>query len=136
MFAHGSCFYLKSVIESSHRAEVVKSVFKRLSEFNAAPGNEIQHFCMFDYLSHRRVLSVPANATAHIRSPGSLVGCALKWPGSSNTPGIEQAAKLAAQEITNIITAADPQVSDSSKAGYGNFSKYRYPIPLIHSRVN
>ncbi|KAI0249109.1 FAD binding domain-containing protein [Lactifluus subvellereus] len=120
MFAHGSGYYLKSIFQPGPRAELVKSAFKRLSELNAAPGNEIQHFVLFDYIPHHKVLSVPENATSHLRSRCNLMGCAMKW--TNNTPGIEQAAKLAARELTNIFIAADSQISDASKTGYGNFS--------------
>jgi hypothetical protein len=126
VFAHGSGYYLKSVFQPGPRTELIKSASKRLSELNAAPGNEIQHFLMLKYIPYRKVLSVPQNATSHFRTGRTVVGCILKW--TNNTPGIEQTAKLAAHELTNIFTAADSQISDASKAGYGNFSKYRYPI--------
>ena len=105
----------------------MKSAYKRLSELNAAPGNEIEHFLMLDYIPHHKVVSVPENATSHFRTRCNLVGFAMKW--ANNTPGIEEAAKLAARELTNIFTGADSQISDANKTGYGNFSKYRYPIP-------
>ena len=127
MFAHGSGYYLKSVFHPGPRAELVKSASKRLSELNAAPGNEIQHFLVLEYHPYRKVLSVPLNATSHFRTGRTMVGCVLKW--TNNTPAIEQSAKLAARELTNLFTEAGPQISDASKAGYGNFSKYRYPIP-------
>ncbi|KAI0249113.1 hypothetical protein BJV78DRAFT_1378298 [Lactifluus subvellereus] len=118
IFAHGSGYYLKSVYQPGPQVELAKSAFKRLSELNAAPGNEIQHFLMFEYIPLRKVLSVPQNATAHLRTGCNLVACALKW--TNNTPGIGQAARLAAHELTNIFTAADSQVSDARKLGYGN----------------
>jgi hypothetical protein len=112
----------------------MKELFEKVRELNAAPGNEIQHFSIFDFFSHRKVLSVPVDATAHLRSSAGVVGCALKW--CNNTPANGQAARLAAQEVINIVTAADTQLSDAGKAGYGNFCKYRCFILLLHSQVN
>jgi hypothetical protein len=101
----------------------MKQLFERVRELNAAPGNEIEHVSLFDFFSHRKVLSVPVDATAHLRSSAGMIGCALKW--RNNTPANEQAARLAARGLTNIITASDTQLSDAGKAGYGNFSKSR-----------
>jgi hypothetical protein len=120
MFPHRSGYYLKSVLHPGPQADVMKDVFKKVSELNGAPGNEIKYTMLFEYFPHRKLLSVPADATAHVRSASILVGCALKW--DSNTPGIEQIAKRTVGEVIDIITA-DTQLSDANNAGYGNFSK-------------
>ena len=112
----------------------MKNLFERVCELNAAPGNEIQHFSLFEYIPHRKVLTVPVDATAHVRSSAAMIACVLKW--SSNTPANGQAARLATRELINVVTAADPQLSDAGKTGYGNFSKYRCSILLLHSQVN
>ncbi|KAI9451654.1 hypothetical protein F5148DRAFT_1238677 [Russula earlei] len=121
MFAHGSNYYLKSVYQSGGpQPEVAKSVFKKLSELNAAPGNEIQHFYIFEYIPHRAVMSVPEDATAYPRSYRGMTGSALKWPLSS--PGNDEAAKRAARELTNIVAEVEAKISGEDNSGYGNFS--------------
>ena len=133
MFPHRSSYYLKSVLRPGPEAEVAKNTFKKLSELNGAPGNEIQHTMLFEYFPHRKLLSFPADATAHVRSGCIMVGCALKW--DSNTPGLDQSARRAVREVIDTVTAADTEVSDTRNAGYGNFSKSRYPTPShLHSR--
>ncbi|KAH9969342.1 hypothetical protein BJV74DRAFT_983511 [Russula compacta] len=120
MFEHGSNYYFKSVFQSGPRTEVSKSLFEKVSELNAAPGNEIQHFYLFDYVPHGAALSIPEDATAFLRSHRGMTGCALKW--AKNTPSTEKAAKNASRELTNIVLEAEAQVSDEGNSGYGNFS--------------
>ena len=119
---------MKSVFQSGPLADVTESVFKRLSELNGAPGNEIQHYYLFEYIPHRVALGVPEGATAFLRTPRGMTGSALKW--TRNTPSLEEAAKRAARELTNIVAEAEARVSGEDKldnSGYGNFSQYLLP---------
>ncbi len=122
MFGHGSNYYLKSVFQSGSRPDIVKSVFKRVCELNVAPGNEIEHNYLFEYTSHRALLKVPVDATAFLRNDRGTTACVLKW--AQKSPSIEDAARRAARELTNIITEAEAQVSGENNSGYGNLSQY------------
>lgn len=133
MFEHGNNYYFKSVFQSGPRTEVSKSLFNKVSELNAAPGNDIQHFYLFDYVPHRAALSIPEDATAFLRSHRGMTGCALKW--AKNTPSTEKAAKNASRELTNIVLEAEAQESDEGNSGYGNFSQYLVP-PLCRVEYN
>lgn len=122
---HGSNYYMKSVFQSNPRFEVVNGILEKLAELNAAPGNEIDHVYLFEYIPHHTVLSQREDATAHLRSRRSMTGCALKWV--NNTPSVEQAAKRAALELTDIVAKAEAEASgtETSNTGYGNFSELR-----------
>ncbi|KAH9955082.1 FAD-binding domain-containing protein [Russula dissimulans] len=122
MFAHGSNYYMKSVLQSGGpQADITKNVFKKLSELNAAPGNEIEHFYLFEYVSHRVTLTVPESATAFARTHRGMTGAAIKW--AKGTPSNDEAAaKRAARELTNIVAEAEAQVSREAITGYGNFN--------------
>jgi FAD/FMN-containing dehydrogenase len=122
VFAHGSNYHLKSVFQSGPQADITKSVFKRLSELNAAPGNEIQHNFIFEYIPHRVALTAPKGPTAFLRTPRGMTGSALKW--TRDAPGVEEAARRAARELTNIVAEAEARVSGEDNSGYGNFSQY------------
>jgi len=122
VFPHGKNYYLKSVYQSGGpQAEVAKSVFKKLSDFNAAPGNEIEHHYFFEYISHRVTLSVPEDATAFARPHAGVTGSILKWDKS--TPNDDEAVKRAVRELTDIIAEAEAQVSGEAIKGYGNFGQ-------------
>jgi hypothetical protein len=45
----------------------------------------------------------------------------LKW--TWNTPSTKEAAKHAAQELTNIVAEAEAQISSENNSGYGNLSQ-------------
>ncbi len=112
---------MKSVFQSGPRLDVVKSVFKRMCELNAAPGNDIQHNYLIKYLPYRAVLTVPEDATAFLRSRHLVTGCTFKW--SRNSPSIEDAARRAARELTSIVAEAEAQILGENNSGYGNFSQ-------------
>jgi hypothetical protein len=134
MYAHGSSYYLKSAFQSGPRADIAKNVFKRLRELNAAPGNEIEHACLFEYVPHRVTLTVPEGATAYFRTDRCTTGIALKW--TRNTPSTEEAARRAARELTNIVAEAEAQVSGESNSGYGNFCQYLFYLLFFVSSSN
>jgi hypothetical protein len=115
---------MKSVFQSGPRPDIIKSVFKRVCELNAAPGTDIQHDYLFDYVPHRAALAVPEGATAFLRSHLSTTACILKWVRRS--PGNEDAARRAARELTNIVAEAETQVSAENNGGYGNLCQYRF----------
>ena len=121
MFAHGSYHYMKSVYQSGPRTDVIKSVFKKVCELNAAPGNDIEYIYMFDYISPHAMLTVPEDATAFLRTHRVMTGCAIKW--SRKSPIIEDAARRAARELTSIVAEAEAQLSGENNSGYGNFSQ-------------
>jgi hypothetical protein len=122
MFEHGNNYYMKSVFQSGPRPDVVKSVFKRMCELNAAPGNDIQHNYLFKYLPHRAMLTVPRDATAFFRTHHLVTGCTFKW--SRKSPIIEDAARRAERELTSIVAEAEVQMPGENNSGYGNFSQY------------
>lgn len=129
MFAHGHNYYMKSVNQSGPRPEVAKRVFEKVSELNAAPGNEIQHFYIHEYVPHRAVLAVPEGATAFVRPHGGMTGAALKW--AKNSPSAEEAARRAAHELTNIVAEVEAQESGGKdNMGYGNFCQ-RHSSPFL-----
>jgi hypothetical protein len=124
MFDHGSNYYLKSVFQSGPRPDMVKSLFKRVCELNAAPGNDIQHSYMFEYVSHRVGLTIPEDATAFLRTPRCVTASISKW--AQKSPSNEDAAKRAARELTGIVAEAEAQVSgenSENNSGYGNLGQ-------------
>jgi hypothetical protein len=122
MFGHGFNYYMKSIYQSGPQPEVSRRVFDKLSELNGAPGNEVQHFYIIDYIPLRTVLSVPEDATAFARSNHTKTGALLKWAKDLNSPSVKEAAKRAVYELTDIVAEAEIQVLGESNLGNGNFS--------------
>lgn len=95
-----------------------------MCELNAAPGNDIQHSYLFEYIPHRAVLTVPKDGTAFLRSERGTTACVLKWVQKS--PKTEDAARRAARELTDIVAEAEAQVSGEDNSGYGNLGQYHH----------
>ena len=98
------------------------------SELNAVPGNVLQHGYMFELLPTDTVMSRSKDATAHLRAKRHTTGCVIKWKHSQNTSIVEQAAKRAAHELTDIVAKAEGAETNS---GYGNYSQHTLSVPLI-----
>ena len=124
-YAHGTNSYIKSAFQSKPTFDVVNNLLEKLTELNAAPGNEIEHGYMFELFPTQTVLSRSEDATAHVRSHRYTTGCIIKW--MNNTPSVEQAAKRAARELTDIVAKAEGTEVNN---GYGNYSKCPYRFAL------
>ena len=133
MFVHGSNYYLKSVFHTGPRPDIIKSVFKRVCELNAAPGNDIKHHYLFEFVPDRTALSVPQDATAFLRNNRGTTACLLKW--AQKSPSNEDAARRSARELTNIIAESESQVSGEGNSGYGNLGQYHL-VFLMFQRSN
>ena len=68
------------------------------------------------------MLSVPEDATAYLRNNHLVTLCTFKWARKS--PSIEDAARRAARELTNIVADAEAQILGENNSGYGNLSQY------------
>ncbi|KAN0132136.1 hypothetical protein V8E53_010055 [Lactarius tabidus] len=122
-FAHGMNIYVKSVLESTPTNSVVNSLLEKTLELNAAPGNEIDHGYMWELFPPHAVLTRSEDSTSHVRTGRHTTACVLKWV--KNSPGVQQAAKHAAHELTDIVAKAEAQASGmdlESNPGYGNFN--------------
>ena len=97
-----------------------------MCELNAAPGNDIEHSYLFEYIPHRAVLAVPEDATAFLRSRRGTTASVLKWVHKS--PSNEDAARRVARELTNIVAEAELKVSGENNSGYGNLGQYHLVI--------
>ena len=121
-YAHGQNYYIKSAFQSNPTFDVVNNLVKKVNELNAVPGNVIEHGYMFELFPTDTVLSRSEDATAHIRAKRYTTGCIVKWKDSLNTPSVEQAAKRAAHELTDIVAKAE---GTETNTGYGNYCEQK-----------
>ncbi|KAN0132180.1 hypothetical protein V8E53_009946 [Lactarius tabidus] len=122
-FAHGINIYAKSVLETTPTYSVVNSLLEKTLELNAAPGNEIDHGYLWELFPPNAVLTRSVDSTSHVRTNRHTTGCIVTW--INKPPGVQQAAKLAAHELTDIVAKAEAQASGmdlQSNPGYGNYN--------------
>jgi hypothetical protein len=106
---------------------VVNNLVKKVNELNAVPGNVVEYGYMFELYPTDIVLSRSEDATAHLRAKRHTTGCIIRWESSLNTPSIEQAARCAAHELTDIVAKAE---GAKTNPGYGNYSERTHPPTL------
>jgi len=112
----GTCAYFKSAFQSKPTYSVVNNLLEKLTELNATPGNEVNHSYGFELFPKNAILSRSEDATAHVRDRRYTTGCINTW--MNNTESVEQAARHAAHELTDIVAKAEGTETNS---GYGNF---------------
>jgi hypothetical protein len=123
-FAHGIKIYARSVLETTPTYSVVNSLLEKTLELNAAPGNEIDHGYLWELFPPHAALTRSMDSTSHVRTNRHTTGCIVTWINSP--PGVQQAAKRAAHELTDIVAKAEAQASGmglESNPGYGNYSE-------------
>jgi hypothetical protein len=129
-YAHGQNFYMKSAFMSNPTFDIVNDLVKKVNELNSVPGDVLEYGYMFELLPTDTVLSRSEDATAHLRAKRHTTGCIIKWQSSLNTPIVEQAAKRAAHELTDIVAKAE---GAEINTGYGNYSEHTLDVPLLNT---
>ena len=99
--------------------EVAEALVSRLPEISAKSGVNVT--IVFELISTKKILSVPNNATAHIRGPRVSVLLLALW--TDKDANKIDAARSAAAELSRIIVQGEKIIPESVNTGYGNYSK-------------
>lgn len=99
--------------------EVVEKLASRLPEISAKSGVNVT--VLFELFSTRKVLSVPNDATAHIRGPRVSILLLASWTDKDATK--LDAARNATAELSRIVIEGEKIIPESINIGYGNYSK-------------
>jgi hypothetical protein len=99
--------------------EVAENLVSRLPEISATSGVNVT--VVFELISTRKLLSVPNNATAHIRGPRVSVLLLAQW--TDKDANKLDAARRATAELSRIIIQGEKIIPESINTGYGNYSK-------------
>ncbi len=75
---------------------------------------------IFELISTKKILSVPNNATPHIR--GSRISVLIMGTWDKDTDKLD-AARSATSELSRIVIEGEKTVAESSSIGYGNYSE-------------
>jgi len=110
---------LKGVFSSGPQVEVAEKLVSRLPEIVARSGLNVT--IVFELISTRKILSVPNDATAHIRGSRASVLLLALWTDKDATK--LDAARNAAAELSRIIIEGEKVIPESINIGYGNYSK-------------
>ena len=79
----------------------------------------------YDLWPLAKILSVPNDATAHIRRAHNTAMIVVSWPEAwpNVSPEKPKTAKIIAMELLNIVLSGEDSATAEDKLGYGNHSK-------------
>jgi len=109
---------LKGVFSKGPQVEVAENITSRLHEISARNGMKLT--TIFELISTKKILSVPNNATPHIR--GSRISVLIMGTWDKDTDKLD-AARSATSELSRIVIEGEKTVAESSSIGYGNYSE-------------
>jgi hypothetical protein len=116
---HGNNYYMKGVFSSGPRVDIAENLASRLPEISARNG--VQLVAVFELISTKKVVSVPNNATAHIR--GSRVNVLLMATWTDKDTNKLDAARSGTSELSRIIIQGEKVIPESANTGYANYSE-------------
>lgn len=111
---------MKGVRSTKPRFEVASKALEAINKYAAArPGFKIS--CSFEYFPQTKILSVPNDVTAHLRSPYNSVLSVLRWDEDNMDNYLF--ARAASRTITDIVVSGNVELSESENSGYGNYGE-------------
>ena len=113
----GNNYYLKGIFSTGLQVEAAESIVSRLPELSATSG--INLYTVFEMFPTKKILTVPNNATAHIRGSRINVGVMASWPDKDANK--LDAARSATAELSRIIIEGEKIIPESENTGYGNY---------------
>ena len=99
--------------------DVSEDLASRLPEISARNG--VQLVALYELMSTKKVVSVPNNATAHIR--GSRVNVLVMATWTDKDTNKLDAARSGTSELSRILIQSDKVIPESVNTGYANYSE-------------
>ena len=112
---------MKGVFTSAPHPDVTEKLVSRIPQLCAETG--VQLFVMHELIPTNKMVSIPNNATAHIR--GARINVLISSIWDSKDPDILDAVRNAANELAGIVVQGEKVIPESLNVGYGNYSKHR-----------
>ena len=119
---HGKNYYLKGVFTTGPIPSHAPALFNRLMEI--CDTQKLNITLMFEYIPIQKVLSIPNDATAHIRGKrvSAVAFCTWDEGGKERLDEV----RAAARELVDMILEAEKEINEidvNTNTGYGNYSK-------------
>jgi len=109
------------VFSSGIQLDVAEKLASRIPELTKASGANLT--VVFEFLPTKKILSVPSDATAHIRGARANVLLLAAWPGDDKDADKLDAVRSATIELRQIIIQGERDIPESRNTGYGNYGE-------------
>jgi hypothetical protein len=110
---------VKGVLSSGPQVNTVKKLASRLPELSKQ--SSANFTILYELLPREKILSVPNNATAHIRVTQFNVLTAANWEGEDTNK--LDVLRSATAELAGIVVEGEKVITEQVKTGYGNYSE-------------
>jgi hypothetical protein len=120
---HGKNYYVKGVFSSGIQLDVAEKLASRIPELTK--GRYVSLTVVHEFLPTKKILSVPSDATAHIRGPRANILLLAGWPGDSEDTDKLDVVRSATTELRQIIIQGERDIPESRNTGYGNYGERR-----------
>ena len=110
---------MKGVFSSGPQVNIVKKLASRLPELSKQ--SSANFTILYELLPRGKILSVPNNATAHVRATQSNVLSVATWE-DEDTNKLD-VVRSATAELGGIVVEGEKAITEQVKAGYGNYSE-------------
>ena len=112
---------MKGAFSSGLQTDVAEKLASRLPQLCAETG--VKLYVAHELIAMNKTLSVPNNATAHIR--GGRINVLIIGTWDSKDPNILATVRNAINELRGIVVQGEKVIPESLNVGYGNYSKHR-----------
>jgi FAD/FMN-containing dehydrogenase len=115
---HGNNYYMKGVFSSGPQVDIAKKLVSRLPELSKE--SSANFTVVYELLPREKTLSVPNNATAHIRASLSNVLLFASW-NDKDTNKLD-VLRSATTELARIVLQGEKVITEQLNIGYGNYN--------------
>jgi hypothetical protein len=122
---------MKGAFSTGPKTEVAEKLASRLPQLSAETG--VKLFVVHELIAMNKTVSVPNNATAHIR--GARINVLIISTWDSKDPNILTTVRNATNELRGIVVQGEKVIPESLNVGYGNYSKHRVERMRSFSQV-
>lgn len=120
---------MKGIFASEPRLDVFNNLAAHIPELASKYGLHLM--VLYEMVSTKKVLSVPAEATSHIRGHRISVLIFATW--SDADPNKLDVVREAAKEVGRIILQGENVIPEALNTGYGNYSAPLVSLAFMHS---
>ncbi|KAI0052753.1 FAD-binding domain-containing protein [Auriscalpium vulgare] len=115
LMPHGRNYYMKGIYTSGPSVPVSEELLQRVAALSAAHG--ITLFLAFEFFPTGKILTIPNDATAHIRGARVSTLIFSAWDDGDKLPAV----RASANELMDVILKGETKLSERENTGYGNY---------------
>ena len=120
MAPHGDGVYWKGVLHDGPTLEPISQACKKAIEI--VGGGQFTATLIYEWISLKKINSVPGDKTAYRRLPGPSCLVSVNWPGNTNSNDKVDEARPLTRQLAAYVAGGNLSPKNQGYANYGVFS--------------